>query len=228
MEKDYLKKACARQALKLIKDGQIVGLGGGGTISYLVSMIADASLNIKIVTPSDLTKALCIKKGLTVLDLAYVNHVDIAFDGCDECDELLHALKSGGGIHTREKLIGTMADQYILLVDESKLSNQLPFTHPVVLEVLPIAYSFVVNQVKALGGKVEWRHASNKDGFIYSDNGNLLLDTFFNEVSDIELLAQQLDAIKGLVDHSLFVGVVNKIIVVSNENTIVIESERTK
>lgn len=164
MEKIF-KKVCAKQALQLIRNGQIVGLGGGGTISLLVSMIADTTLKIKVVTPSDSTKALCIEKGLMVLDLAYVNYVDIAFDGCDECDESLHALKSGGGIHTREKLIGTMADQYILLVDESKLSKQLTFNHPIVLEVLPVAYHFVVSQVEALGGKVVWRRANNKDGF---------------------------------------------------------------
>ena len=111
-----MKKKCALYASKLVKDGMVVGLGGGSTIQYLIDYVKDK--DIQVVTPSAKTALKAQKEGLTVLNTQYVDHVDIAFDGCDEVDSHLNALKSGGGIHTQEKIIASMADEYIVLVDE--------------------------------------------------------------------------------------------------------------
>lgn len=123
-----MKKKCALYASKLVKDGMVVGLGGGSTISYLIDYVKDK--DIKVVSPSSKTVLLAQKMGLTVLNTQYVDHVDIAFDGCDEVDSHLNALKSGGGIHTQEKIIASMADEYIVLVDESKFHETLAFKVP--------------------------------------------------------------------------------------------------
>ena len=112
-----MKKKCAKEALRYIKNNTIIGLGGGSTISYLISFIKEAGLNIEVVTPSFKTASLCIENGLKVIPTWSVSKISVAFDGCDEVDENLTALKSGGGIHTNEKIIATMADDYILLVD---------------------------------------------------------------------------------------------------------------
>jgi len=68
------------------------------------------------VTPSFTTASLCVQNGLQVVPTWSVDRIAVAFDGCDEVDEQLHALKSGDGIHTKEKLIASMADHYIMLV----------------------------------------------------------------------------------------------------------------
>lgn len=98
-----MKKKCALYASILVKDGMVVGLGGGSTIQYLIDYVKDK--DIQVVTPSAKTALKAQKEGLTVLNTQYVDHVDIAFDGCDEVDSHLNALKSGGGIHTQEKLL---------------------------------------------------------------------------------------------------------------------------
>ena len=85
-----MKKKCALYASKLVKDGMVVGLGGGSTISYLIDYVKDK--DIKVVSPSSKTVLLAQKAGLTVLNTQYVDHVDIAFDGCDEVDSHLNAL----------------------------------------------------------------------------------------------------------------------------------------
>ena len=72
-----MKKKCALYASKLVKDGMVVGLGGGSTISYLVDYVKDK--DIKVVSPSSKTVLLAQKAGLTVLNTQYVDHVDIAF-----------------------------------------------------------------------------------------------------------------------------------------------------
>ena len=210
-----MKKKCALYASKLVKDGMVVGLGGGSTISYLIDYVKDK--DIKVVSPSSKTVLLAQKMGLTVLNTQYVDHVDIAFDGCDEVDSHLNALKSGGGIHMQEKIIASMADEYIVLVDESKFHETLAFKVPVVVEVLPKAYSVVKKKLEKLNGNVELRTASNKDGFLMSDEGNILLDVYFDGVQDIRLLNQTLLMMPGVVDTSLFVDILTGMILVNDK-----------
>ena len=76
-----MKKACAKEALKYIKDKSIIGLGGGSTISYLVSYIKESGLEVEVVTPSFKTEKLCIENGLKVLPTWAVDSISVAFDG---------------------------------------------------------------------------------------------------------------------------------------------------
>lgn len=220
-----LKKNCAKEALKYIKDNTIIGLGGGQTISYLVEFIKEKKLNVKVVTPSMKTKILCIKNGLEVSHTFSVDKIDVAFDGCNHVDKDLNALKSGGGIHTREKIIGSMADEYILLVDEEKFEEKLSFKEPVVLEVLEEALGYVERKVKELGGKSVVRASDIKDGFTISDDGNLLIDVSFNEVKDAKKLNDDLIKICGVVETSLFTDVVTKVVIANEEGIRVISKK---
>lgn len=210
-----MKQICAKYASKFIKDGMIVGLGGGSTIQYVVDLVKDKK--IQVVTPSMNTALCCQKAGLPVLNTKFVNHIDIAFDGCDEVDSNFYALKSGGGIHTQEKIIASMADEYIVLIDESKYFKTLPFEHPVVVEVLCNAYQIVLKKLEQMNAKVVARKADNKDGFLLSDEGNYLLDVYFEKVEDIETLNQKLLMMPGIVDTSLFVDRVTGIIMVNEK-----------
>lgn len=223
MDGEDVKKNCAKEALKYIKNNMIIGLGGGSTISYLIDYIKEnKDLKVRVVTPSVKTKMLCIKNGLEVLHTCSIDKVDVAFDGCDEVDENLNALKSGGGIHTKEKLIATIAEEYILLVDDTKLVKTLTFKHPVVLEILEDSLKYVERIVTELGGKPAVRSSAAKDGFTLSDNGNLLMDVTFDDVKDIDELEKTLLNIRGVIDISLFVNVVTKAIVIGEQGVRVI------
>lgn len=220
-----LKKNCAKEALKYIKGNTVIGLGGGKTISYLVDFIKEEKLNVKVVTPSMKTKMLCIKNGLEVLHTFSVDKIDVAFDGCNHVDKHLNALKSGGGIHTREKIIGSMANDYILLVDEEKFEEKLSFKDPVVLEVLEESLGYVERKVRELGGIPVVRCSSIKDGFTISDDGNLLLDVEFKNIEDAEKLNDDLIKICGVVETSLFTHVVTKAVVASEKGIRVISKK---
>lgn len=209
-----MKKRCAEEALKYIKNNRIIGLGGGATIAFLIDFIKEAELNVKIVTPSFQTEKLCIEKGLNILPLWSVNHIDIAFDGCDEVDYNLNALKSGGAIHTKEKITAKMADEYILLVDESKVSEKLTFKHPVVLEIFKESIGYVEREIRKLNGEPVLRKSS-KDGLTISDNGLIIMDTYFKNIDDIQALHDSLLNITGVADISLFCNTVTKALVVS-------------
>ena len=218
MNTEDLKKLSAQEALKLISCGNIVGLGGGRSIAYLIEMLSEKTeLKVKIVTPSIKTKLLCIKHGLEVLPTYSIDRVDIAFDGCDQVDRALNALKSGGAIPTREKLIASMAKDYILLVDKEKVVEKLEFKQPVAIEVILEALGYVERVLKEIGGNPIIRVSSNKDGFLISDDGNIIIDTFFESVEDITNLDKRLNSIFGVIGTSLFVDKVTKVIVASEE-----------
>ena len=223
MSDNDLKRICAKEALRYIKNGMTVGLGGGRSIAYLIEYIKeDKDLKVKIVTPSTQTKMLCIENGLEVLHTGFVDKVDIAFDGCDQVDENLNALKSGGGIHTKEKLIASMSDEYILLVDEAKVEKVLTFKAPVVLEILEDSFKYVERKVLELGGQPTVRSSDIKDGFTISDNGNLLMNVSFGNVKDINELSSSLINICGVLETSLFTNVITKAIVASENGIRVI------
>jgi ribose 5-phosphate isomerase A len=223
MNDNDLKRICAKEAMKYIKDGMVIGLGGGRTIAYLIEYInAEEDLRIKIVTPSTKTKMLCIENGLQVLHTSFVDRVDMAFDGCDQVDENLNALKSGGGIHTKEKLIASMSKEFILLVDEAKVEKELSFKSPVVLEILEDSLKYVERKVLELGGKPLVRSSEIKDGFTISDNGNLLMNVSFSNVENVYQLNSSLINICGVVETSLFTNIITKAIVASEQGIRVI------
>ena len=220
-----MKKRCALKALELIEDGMTIGLGGGSTISFLISFIRDAQRDVQIVTPSYSTASLCAEAGLTVIPTHLVPQIDIAFDGCDEVDWSLNALKSGGAIHTKEKIIASLAKDYVLLVDETKVFQDLYFDVPVALEVIPEARLYVSNEMKKLCAEVAERKSSAKDGITMSDNGNLIMDAYFKPTVNLKELNGRLKQMVGVVDTSLFYQIATKMIVATETTTKIIERD---
>lgn len=220
-----MKRKCAEEALKRIRDHSTIGLGGGSTVSILVKLLAESSLSVKVVTPSTRTAALCAASGLSVVPTWSVDHLPVAFDGCDEVDAHLNALKSGGGIHTNEKIIASMADAYVLLVDETKVFPTLPFTHPLVLEVLPESKMYVEKRVCALGGQPVFRTSDAKDGYTITDHGNYLLDVTVTPPADLAAFHNAYRLIPGVVDISLFFRIASCALVAGTNEVRTLTSE---
>ncbi|KGP90632.1 ribose 5-phosphate isomerase [Pontibacillus chungwhensis BH030062] len=209
-----LKQKIAKRALDEIQEGMVVGLGGGSTIKQLVHFLKDSGCSVKVVTPSWETKQHCKGVGLDVVSIEDVSSIDIAFDGCDQVDENLCALKSGGGIHTAEKIVARLADEYVLLVDESKLVPTLTYEHSIVLEVLPQAMEVVLRQLERYPiNYSEIRESEKKDGVVVTEFGNHLLDVYIKPRTDHAILENELKALTGVVEVSLFTSVITKAIV---------------
>ncbi len=204
-----MKRECAKEALKYVKNGMTIGLGGGSTVAYLAQYLSERKMDVKIVTPSSETAALCKDYDLTVIPTCMAKEIEIAFDGCDEVDYQLQALKSTGAIHTREKIIAVTAKQYVILADESKVFETLPFQHPVTVELIPESLSHVEKEMKRLGGEPVMRKTGAKAGYVMSDDGNYIMDVAFCCVKDIEKLNQDLKMVTGVVETSLFVNIVS-------------------
>lgn len=222
------KKRCAEEALKYIESNMIVGLGGGSTIGHLAHLLKESKKNVEIVTPSLKTEKLCRELGLKVVPLEYAKKIDIAFDGCDEVDYNLNALKSCGGIHTKEKITAKLADRYILLADSSKIVSNLTFKYPVVMEIIKESIRLVKRETEKLGGKFNLREATKKDGWVISDNGNLLADIYFENVEDVKKLHNNLREIPGTVEISLFCNIVSYVIYTDEDEIKILEGKNEK
>lgn len=223
-----LKKEAAVKAITLIRDNSTVGLGAGSTIAYLVEFLEkelDNGLQVKFVTSSFSTNQLLLKNNFPVLQTASLSKIDIYFDGCDQLDKELNALKSGGGIHTQEKLLASMADHFVLIGDEAKLVDKFDDRFPVVIELLPEAAAFVRNKILNLfsGITSNFRVSDKKDGHVITDNGNYLLDLWFKTWPDLSTINPVLKTITGVVETSLFYKMAHKAIIAGKDGVNVLE-----
>ncbi|KTD69367.1 MULTISPECIES: ribose-5-phosphate isomerase RpiA [Legionella] len=193
-----LKIKAAKAALQFIEDDMVVGVGTGSTVNFFIKELATIKHRIDAcVSSSKATEALLKKEGIPVIDLNSIQELPIYIDGADEVTEHGAMIKGGGGAHTREKIVAQLAEQFICIVDDSKLVKHLG-RFPVAVEVIPLARSMVARELVKLGGDPEYR-----EGFI-TDNGNIILDVFnltINEPLDLE---ERINRITGVVENGIF------------------------
>ena len=208
------KEATGRHAATYVADGMRVGLGTGSTVHFTILDLgerAQAGLQIVCTATSDRTEELARQVGLTVVAPDEIGSLDLAIDGADEVDPDLNLTKGGGGAHTREKIVASMAPRFIVVVDESKLTERLgPFGTP--LEVLDFAPSTTAGWIRGLGAVDVTTRAER------SDSGNLLMDAHFGAIENPVSLAASLSAVPGVVEHGIFPGHLVERVVVAGED----------
>ena len=179
--------------------------------------------NITCVPTSFQSQQLIVEAGLCLSDLIQTPVLDVAFDGADEIDPELNAIKGGGGAHTLEKLVATAAGYLVLLVDDSKESDVLGTTWAVPVEVIPAAYVVVTTALKALGAEsAALRMAKAKAGPVVTDNGNFILDAAFGPIPGPEVAAKEaaINCIPGVVENGIFAGVGKEVYIGTQEGTV--------
>lgn len=217
-----LRKLAAEEAVKYIKNNTKVGFGGGASIAYAIELLSERikkeNITVHVVTPSLTTKEVCKKHQIILNEEINKQPLDLYFDGCDQFDFELNALKSGAGIHTLEKICASLATEFILLGDNTKRTEKFDVKYPVVVDVLPAALFYVMNQIKTEvpGSKPTIRTGIDKKTAL-TENGNVLVDVWFDIFPEPKLLHQQLKSITGVVETSLFIGMANKAIIASDK-----------
>jgi ribose 5-phosphate isomerase A len=204
------KRRAGESAAETVVDGQVVGLGTGTTAAAAIRHLGrrvDGGLDVRAIPTSCQSRNLARAVGLPLVSLEEATP-DVAIDGADQAADG-NLLKGGGAAHAREKLVATAADRFLVVVDESKFADALSV--PVPVEILPAARRPVADAVADLGGDAERRAAERKDGPVVTDNGNHVLDCDFGTVTDPAELATALSAVPGVVEHGLFVDVVDEV-----------------
>ena len=201
------KEAAGRAAAKLVRDGDIVGLGTGSTAYFAVVALGErvkAGLKISGIPTSVRTADLARAVGIPLTTLDEHPEIDITIDGADEVDLKLNLIKGGGGALTREKVIATASKKMVVVADSGKVVAVLG-KFPLPVEVISFARTVVERKIVALGGSPKLRTKADGSPFV-TDNGNEILDCSFGEIADPPALAQTLSDTPGIVEHGLFIG----------------------
>ncbi|HET7809058.1 MAG TPA: ribose-5-phosphate isomerase RpiA [Steroidobacteraceae bacterium] len=192
------KQAAARAALEFVTAGQVLGVGTGSTVNFLIEEIARRRIAIPgAVSSSHATTERLRAAGIPALDLNEVGSLDTYIDGADESNLRRQLIKGGGAALTREKIIAAAARRFICIADESKLVEVLG-AFPLPVEVIPMARVHVSNALTSLGGRPTWRSG------VVTDNGNHILDVHGLRIHDPVALEGAINQIVGVVTVGLF------------------------
>ena len=215
------KLLAAREAVKFLKDGMIVGLGSGSSSTLAIKEIGELvknGLSIKGIPTSDKTKELAESLGIQLIDINTVDAIDVTIDGADEFTTDLVLIKGGGGALLKEKIVASLTKQEIIITDSSKKVEFLgKFKLPV--EVIPFASAYVLGQIMKLNGIGKIR--TETKGPCITDEGNYIIDVDFGAITDPESLSIKLNGIAGVVEHGLFINLASRVIMGDGEGVVV-------
>lgn len=209
------KRAAAERAADEVRSGQVVGLGTGSTAALFVEAlgrrVAGAGLSILGVPTSRRTAELATSLRIPLIPIERAERVDLLVDGADRVDPSLAMVKGGGGALLWEKLVASVADRRIYVVDEGKQVPELGRDFPVPIEVVPAGLSIVSARLRRIGLDPVVR---GPEGSPYTtDSGNLILDAFLPPGARIDEWERALTGMPGVVECGLFVGMVDLLLV---------------
>jgi ribose 5-phosphate isomerase A len=223
---DALKRAAASAAMTFVRPGMKLGLGTGSTAAHFVDLLGASGLDVVCVPTSEATRAQAARLGLTLATLDECPSLDLTVDGADEFDDALRLIKGGGGALLREKIVAAASARMIVIADAGKRVKTLgAFALPV--EIDPFGAKATLRHVEAaarelglMGGATLGGAAKNvavtpreKNGAPFvTDGGHFILDCAFGSIPDPEALAARLNAIPGVVEHGLFIGLAKTIL----------------
>ena len=210
------KQLVGARAAELVEDGMVVGLGTGSTAFYMIKHLAERvrrGLDITGVATSRQTHELAESLGIRVVDVNQVDGIDLTIDGADEIDGQFNAIKGGGGALLREKIVASLSQKVVLIVDSTKRVEQLG-KFPLPVEIVPFAYKHTLRKFEQAGYPAKIRE---KDGALFvTDGGNYIADLHLGRIEDPRELAESLSRMTGVVDHGLFIGLVHEVILADN------------
>tara|TARA_Y100000768_G_scaffold170599_1_gene127687 strand:+ start:3273 stop:3914 length:642 start_codon:yes stop_codon:yes gene_type:complete len=196
------KLNAAIDAIEYIKPkidiNSIIGVGTGSTVNYFIEELAKIKHIFKgAVSSSEASTQLLKKSGIEVFELNDVNEILVYVDGADEVDTFYNLIKGGGGAHTREKIVASASNEFVCIVDKSKLVKALG-NFPLPVEVMIKSRSYVAREIVKIGGSPELR----KD--FLTDQGNQILDIKDLTINNPLDLEKRINLIPGVLDNGLF------------------------
>ncbi|MGF7162353.1 ribose 5-phosphate isomerase A [Rhodoligotrophos appendicifer] len=219
MTADALKREAALAALAYVTPGMKLGLGTGTTARLMVEALGEkvaGGLKVICVPTSEATRAQAEGLGIPLTTLDDEPKLDLTIDGADEVDSSLRLIKGGGGALLREKIVAFASQRMIVIVDQSKKVKDLG-RFPLPVEVTPFAHGATALRIReaagacGLNGDVVLRQREGRT--FVTDGGNYIYDCSFGVITDPAALADRLATLPGVVEHGLFIGFANLVLV---------------
>lgn len=208
-------------AAQYIKSGMTVGLGTGSTVFYMVEEVGrrvkEEGLSIECVVTSEKTRRQAEQLNIPLKNLDEVGQIDLTIDGADEISADYQGIKGGGAALLFEKIVATYSRKNLWIVDDSKMVKYLG-AFPLPVEVVPFGCGQLYKLFKNKGYAPAFRKQTNGD-YLETDGGHYIVDLHLEEIKEPRALAKELSETPGVVEHGLFIDVVNSIIIGSSEGT---------
>lgn len=217
---EQAKRAAAHEACELLEDGFVVGLGTGSTAAHAVKRIGELveeGLRVEGIPTSVETMELARHLDVPLTSLDEVDRVDLTIDGADEVDPKKRLVKGMGGALLREKIVASVSEREVIIVDERKLVDQLGTTSPLPVEAVQFARGPVRRVLEERGYEPELRGDGEKD--FLTDNGNIIFDIHLDGIPEPERLEAELNTVPGVVENGLFLNLATDVIVGSADGS---------
>jgi ribose 5-phosphate isomerase A len=197
--------ALSTDALRFVKDGNVIGLGSGRAatafVRSLAKLLREKNIKVRGVPTSLQIKIIAEQGGIHLIEADQVEKIDVMFDGADQIDEHKNLIKGGGGALLRENILINAAKKVVIMADKSKFVKN--FNRSVPIEVHPLARNTVVKSIHKLNGKPKIRTIQRGYPFI-TENGNVILDCNFGVIKNPKNLSQKLKLIAGVMEVGIF------------------------
>ncbi|XBC37524.1 MAG: ribose-5-phosphate isomerase RpiA [Buchnera aphidicola (Meitanaphis microgallis)] len=215
MNSNELKKSVATAVLDYIRPGTIIGVGTGSTVSYFIEALSFTKHLVLGVVSSSVSSTLFLQKyGIPVYNLSDVQSLMLYIDSADEINSKLQMIKGGGAALTKEKIIASVAKTFICIADESKLVKVLG-TFPLPVEIIPMAVSYIFNELVKLGGSPKVRKN------VITDNGNIIVDVYDFKILNPVKMETKINSFPGVVSVGLFATRTADIALISKQSGVI-------
>ncbi len=230
MDIEQLKRQAAARALEWVEPGMRLGLGTGSTARHFVDLLGEkvkAGLDVVGVPTSEATRIQAQGLGIRLATLDEVPELDLTVDGADEVDHALNLIKGGGGALLREKIVASASARMVVIADDTKWVTQLG-RFPLPVEVVPFGLRTTLRQIEAAAsaagaaGPLTVRQAAGGHVFV-TDGGHWIVDAALGRIPDPAALAAGLAGIPGVVEHGLFIGFAQAVILAGSGGIRVVE-----
>jgi len=227
---DELKQEAAFRAVESVESGMVVGLGSGSTANFALQRIAEriktGELKSIVGIPSSTrTEKLAIELGIPLIGFEEKQQIDINIDGADEVDPNLNLIKGLGRAALREKIVVAHSNQFVIIVDQSKMVNRLGELKPLPVEIICFEAEAHIRWLNKLGC-IANLFIEDDGNPVITDNGNFLVLCKFPEgIIDPYDLRRKLNDRPGIVEHGLFLDLATRVIVASEDGIRELECE---
>lgn len=222
LSQDELKQQAAWKAVEYVKSGMVVGLGTGSTAAFAVDRIGqllkEGKLKDIVGVPTSIrTYEQAKGLGIPLATLDEQPKLDVAIDGADEVDPNLDVVKGRGGALLREKMVEMASAKFVCIVDDTKLVEGLggsKLAMPV--EIVQFCHKYTLSRLQALpqvaGCEAKLRMEGDKP--YVTDNSNYIVDLYFQTpIKDAKAASKAILDLEGVVDHGLFLDMVDVCII---------------
>jgi ribose 5-phosphate isomerase A len=230
MDADAQKRAAAARAVEFVRPGMRLGLGTGSTARHFVELVGErvrGGLDVVAVPTSQATQAQAQHCGIPLTTLDDTPELDLTVDGADEIGPDLSLIKGGGGALLREKIVAAASARMIVIADRSKWVEALG-RYPLPIEVAPFGVEAtrraLERTIAALQGPGRLSLRRGRDGHAFvTDGGHWIIDAALGRIDDPRAMAQAIAGIPGVMEHGLFIGLAQLVILAGSDGVEIVE-----